>query len=103
MNKTISLLDWAREVRPKPSARLWNFLSKNQEVFSNIEELMEVEPEYLLNFKDMGKVTLKELYTLTGKPLPEKCLPKKDTDVFSINITLELPKGIGIKVNGNTI
>lgn len=103
MNKTISLLDWAREIKPKPSARLWNFLSKNQKVFSNIEELMQVEPEDLLRFKDMGKVTLKELCILTGKPLPEQCLPKKDTDVVSINITLEIPKGISIKVNGNTI
>ena len=103
MNKNLSLLDWAREVKPQPSARLWNFLRKNEKVFSNIEQLMEIDPEYLLHFKDMGKVTLKELYTITGKQLPQKFLPKKHTDVCRIHITIDLPAGISMEVNGKTI
>lgn len=103
MNESTPLLDWAREIRPKPSRRLWNFLDKNKDVFSTIGELMQVEPKYLLYFKDMGKVTLKELYTLTGKPLPEKCSPKKHTNVCHIHITVDLPTGISMKINGKTI
>ena len=103
MNKNTPLLDWAYEITPRPSIRLFNFLATVQRVYPTLGNLMDEDPEKLLRFKNVGIVTVKELCNILGKPFGQDKSPEKDKNVCHIHITIQFPPHVSMEVNGKTI